>query len=203
MFRLKHDYTLLKKIFDENNSTLLQDYSTTYLTRDTRILGKCILCENSFNKTFDKINKNRNFGCEKCCKILKFNKIKNTMLDKYGVEYASQAEQFRDKMKKTKSWLKVKHKGIFIKNQLRKISKKNNLKIKISGLDSLIRFDFLNIRNKNFFYKEFINQMLKKGFLASNVLYLSISHTSKLIKLYLKSFDQTLKIINVKNLRNN
>ena len=101
MFRLKHDYTLLKKIFDENNATLLQDYSTTYLTRDTRILGKCILCENSFNKTFDKINKNRNFGCEICCKILKFNKIKNTMLDKYGVEYASQAEQFRDKMKKT------------------------------------------------------------------------------------------------------
>ena len=108
-----------------------------------------------------------------------------------------------DKMKKTKSWLKVKNKGIFIKNQLRKISKKNDLKIKISGLDSLIRFEFLNIRNKNFFYKEFINQMLKKGFLASNVLYLSISHTSKLIKLYLKSFDQTLKIINVKNLRNN
>ena len=29
--------------------------------------------------------------------------------------------------------------------------KKNNLKIKISGLDSLIRFEFLNIRNKNFF----------------------------------------------------
>jgi len=106
-------------------------------------------------------------------------------------------------MKKTKSWLKVKEKGIFIKKQLSKISKKYGLKIKISGLDSLIRFEFINIRNKNIFYKEFINQMLKKGFLASNVLYLSVSHSNKLIKLYLKSFDQTLKIINVTNLRNN
>jgi glutamate-1-semialdehyde aminotransferase len=90
-----------------------------------------------------------------------------------------------DRMNKTRSWLKVKNKGIFIKNQLTKISKKYDLKIKISGLDSLFRFEFLNIRNKNFFYKKFINQMLKKGFLASNVLYLSVSHSSKLIKLYL------------------
>lgn len=101
MFRLKHDYTLLKQIIDENGVTLLTDYTDTYLTRDTRIIGKCILCENSFNKSFDKINKNRNFGCDKCYKIIRQQRMKSTMTNKYGVEYTSQAEQFRDKIKKT------------------------------------------------------------------------------------------------------
>jgi len=101
MFRLKHDYALLKKIFDENGATLSEEYKEMYLTRDTRIIAKCILCENTFNKSFDKINKNRNFGCEKCTKILKFNRAKKSMMDKYGVEFPSQCEQFKDKMKKT------------------------------------------------------------------------------------------------------
>jgi len=101
MFRLKHDYALLKKIFDENGATLSEEYKEMYLTRDTRIIAKCILCENIFNKSFNKINKNRNFGCEKCTKILKFNRAKKSMMDKYGVEFPSQCEQFKDKMKKT------------------------------------------------------------------------------------------------------
>ena len=101
MTRLKYDYEMLKNIFDEGCATLLVDYKDKYVTRDTRIIGKCILCENSFNKSLNNLHKQRNFGCETCAKILKFKRMKNTMIDKYGVEYAAKSEHFRDKMKST------------------------------------------------------------------------------------------------------
>jgi hypothetical protein len=101
MARLKYDYEMLKNICHDGNVTLLVDYKDKYVTRDTRIIGKCILCENSFNKSLNNLHKQRNFGCETCAKILKFERIKNTMIDKYGVEYAAKSEHFRDKMKST------------------------------------------------------------------------------------------------------
>ena len=48
--KLRHDYALLKSICDEGSVTLLADYTNIFITRDTLIIGKCILCENSFNK---------------------------------------------------------------------------------------------------------------------------------------------------------
>jgi hypothetical protein len=47
------------------------------------------------------MHKQRNFGCESCAKILKFQRIKSTMVEKYGVEYAAQSQTFMDKMKET------------------------------------------------------------------------------------------------------
>jgi hypothetical protein len=101
MKRLKYDYEMLKNICDEGGVTLLVDYSDKYVTRDTRVIGKCILCENSFDKSLNKLHKQRNFGCETCAKKFKFERIKTTMVDKYGVEYAAQSQTFIDKMKNT------------------------------------------------------------------------------------------------------
>ncbi len=101
MTRLKYDYEMLKNICDDGGVTLLIDYKDKYITRDSRIIGKCVLCENSFDKSLNKLHKQRNFGCESCAKILKFERIKNTMVDKYGVEYAAQSQIFMDKMKET------------------------------------------------------------------------------------------------------
>jgi hypothetical protein len=101
MARLKYDYEMLKNICDDGGVTLLIDYKDKYITRDSRIIGKCVLCENSFDKSLNKLHKQRNFGCESCAKILKFERIKNTMVDKYGVEYAAQSQIFIDKMKET------------------------------------------------------------------------------------------------------
>ena len=92
---------MLKNICDEGGVTLLVDYSDKYVTRDTRIIGKCILCENSFDKSLNKLHKQRNFGCETCAKIMRFERVKKTMVDKYGVEYAAQHQIFMDKMKST------------------------------------------------------------------------------------------------------
>ena len=101
MSRLKYDYEMLKNICDDGQVTLLVDYKDKFITRDTRIIGKCILCENSFNKSLNKLHKQRNFGCESCAKLLKFEKIKKTMVKKYGIEYASQSQIFKDKIKAT------------------------------------------------------------------------------------------------------
>ena len=101
MIRLKYDYEMLKNICDEVGVTLLIDYKDKYVTRDTRIIGKCILCDNSFDKSLNCLHKQRNFGCVSCAKKLKFERIKNTMVNKYGVEYAAQSQTFKDKMKET------------------------------------------------------------------------------------------------------
>ena len=99
MTRLKYDYNMLKSICDEGGVTLLEDYSDKYITRDTRIIAKCIMCDNSFNKSLNKLHKQRNFGCEICAKKMKFDRIKNTMVEKYDVEYAAQSDLFKNKMK--------------------------------------------------------------------------------------------------------
>jgi hypothetical protein len=101
MKRLKYDYEMLKNICDDGGVILLIDYSNKYITRDTRIIGKCIFCENSFDKSLNKLHKQRNFGCITCAKDLKFERIKNTMVNNYGVEYAAQSQICMDKMKKT------------------------------------------------------------------------------------------------------
>jgi hypothetical protein len=99
--KLRYDYNLLKSICDEGGVTLLNNYEDLYITRDTRIIGKCILCDNSFDKSLNKLHKQKNYGCLSCAKLLKTDRIKGTMLEKYGVEHAVQSEFFRDKMKKT------------------------------------------------------------------------------------------------------
>ena len=101
MSKLRYDYNMLKSLCDEYNIKLLDNYEDKYITRDTRIIAKCIMCDNSFNKSLNKLYKQHNFGCITCAKNIKFGKIKNTMLNKYGVEYAAKSELFLDKMKNT------------------------------------------------------------------------------------------------------
>ena len=128
MTRLKYDYNMLKNICDEGDVLLLEDYSNKFVTRDTRIIAKCIMCENSFNKSLNKLHKQRNFGCETCSKKLKFDRIKNTMVHKYGVEYAAQSDTFKNKMKSSN----LQKYGVEHANQSEHVKekiKKTNLKI--------------------------------------------------------------------------
>jgi len=127
MSRLKYDYDMLMNICKEEGVTLSEDYKDKYITRDTRIIGKCILCENTFNKSLNKLHKQRNFGCLDCAKKLKFDRIKNTMVEKYGVEYAAQSEEFLNKMKTTT----MEKYGVEYANQSEEVKekiKKTNLK---------------------------------------------------------------------------
>ena len=154
MARLKYDYEMLKNICDDGNVTLLVDYKDKYVTRDTRIIGKCILCENSFNKSLNKLHKQRNFGCETCAKILKFERIKNTMSDKYGVEYAAKSHHFRDKMKSTT----LERYGVEHAVQSKEIKDK----IKKTNLEKY-GFEY-GLQNEGVKYKSKITNLEKYGF---------------------------------------
>ena len=101
-------------------------------------------------------------------------------------------------MKRVKSWKKIKQKGKYIKKSLFKIAKKNNLSINFFGLDSLIRFEIDGLGKLN--YKRIIiEEMLKKNFLATQLIYVSLAHSKKLIDLYIKSMDHVFKKISMKS----
>ena len=71
----------------------------------------------------------------------------------------------------------------------KKLSKKHNLTINISGLPSLAKFSFKNKNSQA--YKTFITQeMLKHKFLAANRVYLSISHNEKVFNKYSNYLDE-------------
>jgi glutamate-1-semialdehyde 2,1-aminomutase len=97
-------------------------------------------------------------------------------------------------MEKTKSWKLITKKGIYIRNKWKKMAKKYNLKISISGLPALSTF---NIKSKqNIAYKTLITQeMLKSGYLASNSIYLCVNHTKEIIDKYLMNLNRIFKTI--------
>jgi glutamate-1-semialdehyde aminotransferase/spore coat polysaccharide biosynthesis protein SpsF (cytidylyltransferase family) len=101
-------------------------------------------------------------------------------------------------MKRIKSWKYVTKYGSYIKSEWSKIFKENNLKTEINGLDSMPVFNFKQ-KKMNQAYKSFIIlEMLKKGFLTSNSLYVSTAHTPHIINKYLKNFSEVIKKLKIK-----
>jgi glutamate-1-semialdehyde 2,1-aminomutase len=91
-------------------------------------------------------------------------------------------------MKKTKSWEKITKKGNFIKSQWKILAKKNNIKIEIQGISAICSFKVISKYSNH--YNTYITQeMLSKGFLANNSVYVSTAHTETIIKKYLKVMD--------------
>ena len=91
-------------------------------------------------------------------------------------------------MQKQKSWIKIIKLGKYINSKWLQLAKKYKLKIKITGIESITSFNFISKNNLK--YKTFISQeMLKKGYLASNTVYLSTTHNKKLIDNYIKNLD--------------
>ena len=97
-------------------------------------------------------------------------------------------------MKKIKSWEKVNYIGKKIKKFWINNAKKNNIKIKVQGMDSLPSFliqshDWLK-------YKTLISQeLLKKNILGSNVFYPSVKHSNNSLNRYFKSMNKIFRII--------
>ena len=86
-------------------------------------------------------------------------------------------------MRKTKSWEIITKLGKKIKDNWSKISKNNGLDIETKNLDAIPLFNFKS--KNNIAYKNYISQeMLKKNFLASNVIYCSVVHDKKIMKNY-------------------
>lgn len=104
-------------------------------------------------------------------------------------------------MEKYKTWITLKKQGKKVKFIWNKIAKKNNLKIKIFGTDSICSFTFEG-KDNNYFKSLLTYQMLNLGFLASNSVMISICHNDNILRKYEKALDKTFKLISeVKNLK--
>lgn len=92
----------LMEYCNNNNIILLKDYSNELLNYLYIIEGKCISlnCENIFSKRIRCLLKTGAF-CLECTQNNKQNKMKNTCLEKYGVDNATKTVNVREKMKKT------------------------------------------------------------------------------------------------------
>ena len=110
------------------------------------------------------------------------------------------------KMKKISAQKILKIKSLKIKRGLTLLAKKHKLNIHFIGLDALITFKINGIEDEKL-NKIILSKMIDKGFLAGNRLYVSIAHSDKLIKKYLKNIDgifkEIRKIIHEKKNSNN
>ncbi len=95
---------------------------------------------------------------------------------------------------KEKPWDYITNLGIYITNKWKEIASNNSLDINTFGIPALTGFSFLS---KNALeYKTFVTQeMLKKRFLASTVLYSSTAHTKNIIDSYLDELNTVFQTI--------
>jgi len=97
-------------------------------------------------------------------------------------------------MKREKSWEKITKIGNEISKIWKKLSNKYQLPLTVYGLSALIKFKFNSKLNLE--YKTFITQeMLKKGFLAADSVYVCIEHTPDILKSYEHALDSVFEII--------
>lgn len=97
-------------------------------------------------------------------------------------------------MKKLKSWNILISNGSYLNKKIIELAEKYSLNISISGIESITSYSFKS--KNNLLYKTLITQnMLKRGYLASNLTFLSIHHTHKIINKYIKNLEPTFKII--------
>ena len=97
-------------------------------------------------------------------------------------------------MEETKSWDIITKKGEKIQKLWQEVSSENGIKINISGIPALSVYSF---NSKNALeYKTYVTQeMLKKGFLASNLFYASVAHKEEHIKLYGEALNEVYRNI--------
>jgi len=85
--------------------------------------------------------------------------------------------------------------GEYIGKGWLELSKKHGLDISITEFKPLITFKLNYGEDNNAIATLFIQEMLKRGYLASTSVYITYSHTIDIAKQYLKDVDEVFKII--------
>ena len=86
-------------------------------------------------------------------------------------------------MREEKSWDVISEVGVKIRQAWSEAADRQDIKIRISGIPSIQSYAFAS--DNNLEYKTFVTQeMLKKGFLSTPLIYASMAHTDGLISLY-------------------
>ena len=97
-------------------------------------------------------------------------------------------------MEREKSWKKITNIGKKISSIWNKLASKYEIPLKVYGLPALIKMRFESQLNLE--YKTLISQeMLKRGFLASNAVYVCTEHNENVLKEYEESLDQVFSLI--------
>lgn len=97
-------------------------------------------------------------------------------------------------MKRMRSWEKITNTGLKIRAEWQKIADKYDLNINHFALPALTGFNFDSKKAK--YYKTFITQeMLKKGYITSSNVYVSIEHSDSILNGYFEELDPIFKII--------
>ena len=96
-------------------------------------------------------------------------------------------------MEKIESWNIITNVGLKVRTNWSDLFKKYNIESTISGIPSLSTYSF---RENDLEIQTLITQeMLKKGFLASNRFYACIAHDNEVLDSYFNAFDETLNSI--------
>ncbi len=97
-------------------------------------------------------------------------------------------------MKKQKSWEKISKIGLKVSNGWRELFNRYELNYDIGGIKPIPFFRFKS--KNNLIYKTFITrEMLKRGFLASNLFFASTVHEDRIINKYLQELEKPISVI--------
>jgi hypothetical protein len=134
---IKFNSELLELFCKEYNINLLEKLDDK-ITCNTKLTAKCIneTCNETFNKKFHVLYKSKIFTCKQCTIISGQQKHKNTVMQKYGVEFINQALEIKEKKKQT-----------FLQNYgVDNVAK--NIDI-INKIKETIRINYINKYNEN------------------------------------------------------
>ena len=95
-----YNYEYLKDYCDVNNVTLNKDYSECFITRNSQIYGKCLNCNNDFNKVLRQLLRTGAY-CNPCGKIKRNERYISTCLERFGVYCVLQNKDLKDKIRIT------------------------------------------------------------------------------------------------------
>ena len=99
-----------------------------------------------------------------------------------------------NQMEKIKSWNKISNLENILEKKLKQTALKNDIEIEIRGLLGIPIFSIK--QDKNNIYKTYITQeMLKRGIIINNSVYIKIAHNKKNLNKFFKYLDEIFKEI--------
>ena len=108
-----------------------------------------------------------------------------------------------DEFKKNKVEKKIVSLGNYVRKTWKEIANKNNIKLSISDVVSFPSFNFgYDTKTNEYLYTLLTELMLEKGYLCSNIFFISYAHNKKEIQKYLKVLSQVFHKISLSLLKN-
>ena len=103
---------------------------------------------------------------------------------------------------KYRVWEKQDEYGAMVQAGWREKAEKNGLDIEIGGIRPLGHFSIMGKEGSLIYKTFFVQEMLKRGYIASNAFYTTYAHSEEIIKEYLQHVDEVFGMLEKINSRN-